>query len=217
MISKYCKIPNEGLINGYYPDKYIDKVDKVDWNYQTASPWTGTEYCVASFFIQEGMVDDALEIVKNVYERYLRIGTIWKHIECGSHYSRALDVWCVLMDLEGYFYDATRNLLRFQPKINPEKFQSVYANSFSWGILKQTRTKMSQLNEIEVKGGILSVNILEYELPLRVKSILELIITKNENVIDNKYSLMENKLRVEFETIIDVESAESLLINIKFE
>jgi|YelNatPaOPRAMG01_1025707.scaffolds.fasta_scaffold756931_2 uncharacterized protein (DUF608 family) len=41
---------------------------------QIDTPWTGIEFEVAAFMIYEGMVKEAMDILKSVHERYARYG-----------------------------------------------------------------------------------------------------------------------------------------------
>src|SRR5689334_9452968 len=51
--------------------------------------WTGIEYEVAGLLLQEGMVDDALKMLRGIRARYDgRERSPWNDIECGDHYAR---------------------------------------------------------------------------------------------------------------------------------
>ncbi|MEM0459436.1 MAG: hypothetical protein QXZ31_06175 [Thermofilaceae archaeon] len=73
--------------------------------------------------IQEGLREEALNILKAVHERYARYGLYWNHIECGGHYYRAMYSWLVLMALEGLSYNGFDVSLKFAPKINEKAFK----------------------------------------------------------------------------------------------
>ncbi len=215
-IAKYCHIPNEGMLNGFYPDKHLDKTDKPDWNYQSASPWTGTEYCVASLFLQEGMTNEALQIVKDVYERYLRFGALWKHIECGSHYSRALDIWCVLMDLEGYLYHATSKSLKFSPKINYNNFNSVFVNGAAWGLLSNKVKGNVQISEIKVQEGALYLKKIDLGLPINKNKVKSVTIQARSEKIIFESKVRNSEILIQFENDCVIKENEKMTIRIEF-
>ncbi len=214
-INHYCRQPEKGLLNGFYPEKHLDKIKKVDRNMQSDSPWTGTEYCVASLFIQEDMVNEGLSVVKDVYNRYLRTGMLWNHIECGTHYYRAMDVWCVLMDLEGFHYNAIQDLLKFNPKINPSNFKSVYANSKSWGTLEQRLTDFGQDVSIKVVEGNLELRKIELRPAFSEQAIDSIEIVLNKEKITHNYRVNGEKLLITLDFQHAVKSKEELSVKIK--
>ncbi|MFX0059353.1 MAG: GH116 family glycosyl hydrolase [Candidatus Hodarchaeota archaeon] len=211
-INKYCRQPEQGLLNGFYPEKHYDKGETIDRNSQSDSPWTGTEYCVASLFIQEGMIKDGLEIVKEVYDRYLRVGMIWSHVECGDHYYRAMDVWCVLMALEGYYYNSIKKLLRFQPKITKSDFRSVYVNSKSWGVVEQKGRKNAQIVTIIVYAGILELKEVELELIHDEKRYNYVVVKLNDSKIKYEDKQKAKLISIIFENVISINPNDKLSI-----
>jgi len=64
---------------------------------------SGLEYTVAAHMIQEGMVEQAFEIVKAVRERYDSVKrNPWNEIECGSNYARSMSSYALLVALSGF-------------------------------------------------------------------------------------------------------------------
>jgi uncharacterized protein (DUF608 family) len=118
-IFKYNRAQGRGLLNGALPaGKRAD--DPENWTlgdprFQSDTVWSGTEYAVAVQMIQEGLVDEGLTIIRDVYERYERAGQTWDHQECGGHYYRAMGVWLVWLVLGGIHYDAPRRWLALKP------------------------------------------------------------------------------------------------------
>ncbi len=98
--------------------------------------WTGIEYQVASHMIYEGLVDEGLAVVKAVRDRYDgRVRNPWNEIECGSHYSRAMASWSVLLALSGFEADLTRDYIGFQPV--QADFRSFWSTGTGWGSYAQ--------------------------------------------------------------------------------
>ena len=128
--------------------------------------WTGIEYQVAGHMFWEGMVDEALAIVRAVHERY--DGTKhnpWNEVECGDHYARALASWGCLTGVEGYVYDGPAGRIGFAPRMTPDDFKAFFAAAEGWGSLVQKRNGKTQTNRIEVKYGRLRAKTLLFELP----------------------------------------------------
>jgi len=136
-----CTWPKGGRPNE--PVRYRDEV------------WTGIEYQVATGMIYEGLIDEALVIVKAIDDRYDGARhNPWNEVECGDHYARALASWGVLLALSGFAYDGPRGLLGMSPRITPENFAGLFIAAESWGLLRQKREgNQSQEIEIEVRWG----------------------------------------------------------------
>ncbi|MDR2184540.1 MAG: hypothetical protein LBO80_02565 [Treponema sp.] len=102
--------------------------------------WTGVEYQAATDLIYEGLIDEALTIVKTVRARqdgYRR--NPWDEVECGFHYARSLASWGLIPALSGARYDPAANTETFDPKICQDDFHCFFSNGKNWGMLHQVR------------------------------------------------------------------------------
>jgi uncharacterized protein (DUF608 family) len=127
--------------------------------------WTGIEYQVAGHMLWEGMVDEALAIIRAIHERY--DGTHhnpWNEVECGDHYARALASWGCLIGLEGYDYDGPAGRIGFAPRMRADDFKAFFAGAEGWGSLVQKRGEGRQVDRIEVAWGRLRARTLVFEL-----------------------------------------------------
>jgi uncharacterized protein (DUF608 family) len=78
--------------------------------------WTGIEYQVATHLIYEGLVDEALWIVRATRARHDGFArNPWNEVECGNHYARSLAAWGLLVASSGASYDAATGVLGFAP------------------------------------------------------------------------------------------------------
>jgi uncharacterized protein (DUF608 family) len=154
----------EGLINGAYPDGprvsiegemlYPDGTERVcPITGQADTPWTGTEYAVASLMLQEGMTSEGLKIVRHVFDRYHAEGMDWNHIECGGHYARSMSIWQVYMDLCGLSWNAPEMTIGFAPRINADRFNSVAVIPGAWLEYTQERDGGTQHCTIRCANG----------------------------------------------------------------
>ena len=97
--------------------------------------WTGIEYQVATHLIYEGFIEEAMEIVHGIRNRYNgKRRSPYNEIECGNHYARSMAAWGLLIALSGYEYDMTENKIKFSPRVQEEDFACFYSNGKSWGI-----------------------------------------------------------------------------------
>ncbi|MFO8012145.1 MAG: GH116 family glycosyl hydrolase [Phycisphaerae bacterium] len=128
--------------------------------------WTGIEYQVAGHMFWEGLVDEALAIVRGIHERY--DGTHhnpWNEVECGDHYARALASWGCLIGLEGYEYDGPAGRIGFAPRMTPDDFKAFFTGAEGWGSLVQRRAAGRQTSRIDLVWGRLRARTLVFGLP----------------------------------------------------
>ncbi|MDR2304415.1 MAG: hypothetical protein LBE10_07500 [Treponema sp.] len=116
--------------------------------------WTGVEYQAATFLIYEGLIDEALTIVRTIRNRqdgFRR--NPWDEVECGFHYARSLASWGLIPALSGASYDAAADRESFEPRINQDDFHCFFSNGKYWGMLHQTREAGGTISQkLEVLG-----------------------------------------------------------------
>ena len=79
----------------------------------------GYEYQVACHMIQEGMVDQGLEVVQAIRDRYDGFKrNPWNEIECGNNYARSMASYALLLAMSGFEYDQTKYHIGFNPTTN---------------------------------------------------------------------------------------------------
>jgi uncharacterized protein (DUF608 family) len=132
---------------GGRPDRPILYCDEV---------WSGVEYQVAGHMVYEGLLDEALSIVRGARERYDgRKRNPWNELECGGHYARAMASWSLLLGATGFLWDGPRGEMTFAPVVSPDKHRSLYTTGESWGTLAQTREGRQTTVTLEVIHGAL--------------------------------------------------------------
>lgn len=78
--------------------------------------WSGIEYQVATGLVYEGLVGEALEVVRAVRDRHDGVRrNPWNEVECGNHYARSMASWGVLLALTGVRWDAPTRSLHVAP------------------------------------------------------------------------------------------------------
>ncbi len=139
------------------PTRYCDEV------------WTGIEYQVASHLAMEGMIEEALCIVKGTRERHDgRRRNPWDEPECGSHYARAMSSWGLILALSGYFYDGRKALMQFDPRMEQRDFRVFWSTGSGWGTFGQRFGVRSADITLEVLWGEQALNTLRLRLPERL-------------------------------------------------
>lgn len=163
-IARHNLAADEGLINGVYPGearpsyagprryKNFTKGPYLP-TWQMDTPWSGVEFAVAGLMLYEGLVDEALAVLREVHERYARAGHYWNHVEWGRNYMRPLSSWLVAMGALGISYDGYAEELRIKPAKLPIKW--IYAVEGAWGVVKadERGLTLEQLHgELKLRG-----------------------------------------------------------------
>ncbi|MCX8052906.1 MAG: GH116 family glycosyl hydrolase [Armatimonadetes bacterium] len=150
---------SEGLINASYPPGKKRRVAASD-NMQAEAPWTGIEYTVASLLIDYGMVAEGMAIVRDIHERYMQAGRYWSHVECGSHYYRAMSSWSVLLALSGFRWDQPTGAITFAPAIDEPSCEYPFFCGIAWGQYYQESSLGGRCVVIDLTDGELTVSSL---------------------------------------------------------
>ena len=104
--------------------------------------WCGIEYQIASHMIYEGMLSEALCIVKGVRDRHNGARrNPYDEFECGHHYSRSLASYGLLLAFSGFSYHAAEKRMGFAPRDNADDFGCFYCVGDAWGYFEQRRDK----------------------------------------------------------------------------
>jgi len=167
--------------------------------------WTGIEYQVAGHMLYEGMVVEALTIVRGVHDRYNGAKhNPWNEIECGDHYARAMASWGCLLAVSGYLYDGPAGKLGFAPRMTPEDFRCFFSAAEGWGSLEQEVRGNTQSSAIAVKYGTLSLRTLVLEVPVD-KQVKRVEVTAGDNPTNCEFTQDDRKVTVELSRRTTVE------------
>jgi non-lysosomal glucosylceramidase len=145
-----------GLVNCEWPKGKSKPAIPIHYAGET---WCGSEYAAASHMIQEGLVDEGLEVVRAVRARHDgEKRNPWNEFECGSNYARSMASYALLLALSGFQFDMTKGYIGFNPaRTENGRFKSFWSLNRSWG----TFNMKPNLVEIRVEGGELEINTLK--------------------------------------------------------
>jgi uncharacterized protein (DUF608 family) len=117
---------------------------------------TGFEYCVALHLAQEGMVRDALKVVRDIRARYDgRKRNPFDEAECGHHYARAMNSWGLIPALTGFHYSALTGALSFAPSRRHVRW--FWSIGTAWGTVELAPTRRRTKVTLRVLGGRLAL------------------------------------------------------------
>jgi uncharacterized protein (DUF608 family) len=127
---------------------------------------TGFEYAFAIQLAAEGMIEQSVEIVSAIRDRFDGVKrNPWNEIECGSNYARSMTAFGLLPVLSGFIYDKRRGMLGFIPKLT--EYSSFWALGAAWGTFSQSGNRVTltlahgefQLEKLELSGNIKSMRL----------------------------------------------------------
>jgi len=96
--------------------------------------WTGIEYQVASHLMMHGHVEEGLEIVRAVRNRYDgRVRNPFNEYECGNWYARAMSSYGLIQGLTGLRYDAVTKTLHIDSRLGGN-FRAFLSTATGYGV-----------------------------------------------------------------------------------
>lgn len=165
----------------------------------------GFEYQAAVHMIQEGMIDEGLEIVKAIRDRYDGgKRNPWNEFECGSHYARSMASYSLLIALSGFEYDMVHGYIGFNPMSNQDNFSSFWSLNSGWGVFKHQDGQI----ELNIQSGNLKLKTFHSNL-LNDKKIVAVYLGEQQLI----YQSDRNK--VIFEKEIEILSSQPLKVDLR--
>ena len=133
----------------------------------------GFEYQFAGLLAANGMIDDALKVVKAIRGKYDgKKRNPWNEMECGSNYARSMASFALIPILSGFEFHLPKKYIGFNPKVDKENFRCFWSLGTGWG-------------SFSIKGGKAVIEILEGSLTLSSVG-LKFAEAVNNLVIDNE-------------------------------
>ncbi len=131
----YAMNDEAGLVITEWPEGKYKPVVPVPYSEEVFS---GTEYQVSSHMIQEGMVEEGLEIVRAVRDRYDgEKRNPWNEIECGSNYARSMASYALLNAFSGFEFDMAKGMIGFNPIRGTDGgFRCFWSLDPGWGVVE---------------------------------------------------------------------------------
>lgn len=120
--------------------------------------WTGIEYQVASHLMLMGCVNEGLEIVRVLRQRYDgSCRNPYNEYECGHWYARAMASYALIQGITGIRYDAVNKTLHIEPRIKGD-FKSFISTSTGYGLAGVENGKPF----VKVYAGSIETKKIEY-------------------------------------------------------
>jgi uncharacterized protein (DUF608 family) len=149
----YCLNDEGGLVICAWPEGTYKPLIPAPYSQETMN---GFEYAAAIHMIMVGLVDEGLECVQAIRDRYDGAKrNPWNEFECGNNYARSMASYALLNAYSGFRFDMSKGLVGFNPVIgDTAPFRCFWSLDRGWGTV-----------ELDANGCRLSV--LHGDLPLR--------------------------------------------------
>jgi uncharacterized protein (DUF608 family) len=155
-VFKYCMRDGEYLANCDWPRGGKVRIRR-ETSDQANCPWSGVEFAVAAEMMLVGLRREGLSLLRGVYERYERFGMRYNHVECGTHYYRAMSSWAPYLALTGFAWDALKGLFTLEATKSKGRF--IWCTPSAWGHV--TTNAAGRGCEISVARGTLRLKALQ--------------------------------------------------------
>lgn len=172
----YCMDGEAGTTICQWPEGAYKPVIPAPYSEETMH---GFEYQAAIHMIQEGLVQEGLELVRAVRDRYDgRYRNPFNEYECGNHYARSMAAFGLISAFAGFACDLYHGYLRFAPVV-PGDFTGFFSVEGAWGLLQRTAEGAA----IEVKRGQLALRVLDMPFLAGEKVVLTLGAQRQETQV----------------------------------
>lgn len=154
---------------------------------------TGFEYQAACHMIQEGLVEEGIEVVKAIRTRFDGVKrNPWNEFECGSNYARSMASYSLLLAFSGYSYDGVKKELAFNP-IEPENFIAFYSCGSAWGKVsfEKSRIKLDVLYGNLCLNKFSATNLKQYGMPVLDGKSIKGTFEKDSFIFENGVEIKE--------------------------
>jgi uncharacterized protein (DUF608 family) len=151
--------PDFGLRNCSWPgDLHWHDVPRDIWVDQANTCWSGVELAFASFLLYQGLVPEAMNVIRSVDERYRGAGLYFNHQECGGHYYRPMSAWAILNGMLGL--SRKGETLSFAPVLPQREFTVFFA--LPGATAHYIRADKGRSVELRILNGSLACRILRF-------------------------------------------------------
>ena len=117
---------------------------------------TGFEYAFAGLLISEGFIEEGLQAVRAIRDRYDGAKrNPWNEIECGNNYARAMASFALLPVFSGFTFDLPKKHIGFSPIVTGD-FRALWSLGTGWGEFVRTDAESS----VRLQGGTITLSSL---------------------------------------------------------
>ena len=165
-----------GATNSVFPDRKRDTGDPSGRDTRLAeSIWPGVTFSFGALAIQEGFVEEGLNLLKKTYMNFTENikSALWNipdvitpetglpHPWHFSHYYRGGSIWSVLLAMTGFNCNTLKKEVSIIPPYSPENLVGPFVTPYGFGIFKHSKGKGEISVSLIIKEGNLSIRSLQ--------------------------------------------------------
>ena len=210
-------LPGEGGIMINTNPKNEDKPygEQVTWQVEYFHECqSGYEHEVIAHFMAEGMIMESLVAYHAIYSRYSAAKrNPYNEIECSDHYARAMASYGTFINACGFEYHGPKKHIAFNPRLNPEDFNSAFTSAEGWGTYRQKYEDTKQHHAILLTFGKLDLKSAEFGIK-KGSLITKVNASVDQKSIGNKFKVSNDRLHIEFDEDVSIQKGHELVINL---
>lgn len=169
----YALAGEAGLVMATWPHGGLPDACKHAWQFGYFQEcMSGFEHSAAALMVslaedeKDPLLTQGLAVCRAVHDRYDAVKrNPYNEVECSDHYARAMSSYGVFIAAGGFHCDASKGLLRFDPKIRPDDCAMPFVGAGAWGRFAQTRTAAGLSAKVDVRFGAMRLARLELAAP----------------------------------------------------
>lgn len=197
---------NQALVTCSWPNGQTPAMDFSEADQSV----TGIEYMVATSMVYSGLIQEGVDMVKAIQNRYQGYnGNPWGKTESGIEDIRNLASWALLPALSGFEYDASERTMGFRPRISHFDFNTFWSCGRGWG---QFHIRKDQF-ELSIKDGNIKLERLNIRGPQEINEITSA--EKNGEKVDVMVVGSEGSYRLLFDGSLTLKSGDTFIVIFK--
>ena len=171
---------------------------------------SGFEHQVAAHMMAEGMVEESLVLTRMIHDRYhAQKRNPFNEIECSDHYARAMASYGTFISACGFDYDGPNGIMRFAPKLNPQKCKVPFTAATGWGAYEQTSNENLFTAALKVNYGSVSLNSFSFDALVNKSKVVCYV---GDKLIPSTLTKQGNTFVVNFVQKIEIKEGQHLAI-----
>ncbi|MCP4403553.1 MAG: hypothetical protein GY801_40390, partial [bacterium] len=195
----YCVNDESGLVICDWPEGRYKPMVPITYAEETMN---GFEYQAAIHMIQEGLVEQGLEIVRAIRNRYDgEKRNPWNEFECGSNYARSMASYALLLTFSGFEFNMLEGRIGFTPLIEQENFSSFWCLHTAWGRVQMSNASVQ-----------LSVEYGQLQLRQFSSGVFASHAVQSVALHDREISFTQEGKCLRFDTLLEIHKGETLRI-----
>jgi non-lysosomal glucosylceramidase len=174
---------------------------------------SGFEHQLASHYMAEGMIDEALVVTRTIHDRYHAAKrNPFNEVECSDHYARAMASYNTYITACGFEYHGPKGCLRFAHQLNRNNFKAAFTSAKGWGTYSQLIEEGVQVHRVELKYGMLALQSISLD-KLKHKTSNKIAVTLNGGPVLFSH-LVNETIDLKFDKRININVNQILKIEI---